>query len=292
MRQENTYLAQHYLQSPYFFMCCSLYDATEDRPAPYPPSQALAGTLVSSLYRLKDVDNVDGGFFIFGDLSIKVEGEFRLKFTLFEMQKDVVRNLKSVISNTFVVLPPKAFPGMAESTFMSRSFADQGVKLRIRKEARNMMKRGGGVRPDDYTNVPRSPERTTMPPIANPAFAGYAPPTGRDYSTFYGSTAAPAPAAPMPPATKRIRTSIDMGNRGPGPVFDGDAQRFPQAYPQTTSLYPNPNAAPNPAPNPNPSPNPSQTPGYQNPPMPTFPAYGTGQTGNLPDYNMRQMLWR
>lgn len=49
---------RHYLQSPYFFMCCSLYDATEDRPAPYPPSQALAGTLVSSLYRLKDVDNV------------------------------------------------------------------------------------------------------------------------------------------------------------------------------------------------------------------------------------------
>lgn len=29
----------------------------------------------------------DGGFFVFGDLSIKVEGEFRLQFTLFEMQK-------------------------------------------------------------------------------------------------------------------------------------------------------------------------------------------------------------
>ena len=30
----------------------------------------------------------------------------------------------------------KAFPGMAESTFLSRSFGDQGVRLRIRKEAR------------------------------------------------------------------------------------------------------------------------------------------------------------
>lgn len=90
-------------------MCCSLYDATEDRPAPIPPSTALAGTLVSSLHRLKDIDNngmltvfpasvspgksvrlthkADGGFFVFGDLSVKVEGEYRLKFNLFEMRK-------------------------------------------------------------------------------------------------------------------------------------------------------------------------------------------------------------
>lgn len=32
----------------------------------------------------------DGGFFVFGDLSVKIEGEFRLKFTLFEMRKYVV----------------------------------------------------------------------------------------------------------------------------------------------------------------------------------------------------------
>lgn len=49
--------ARHYLQSPYYFMCCSLWDATEDQAVPVPPSTALAGTLVSSLHRLKDVDN-------------------------------------------------------------------------------------------------------------------------------------------------------------------------------------------------------------------------------------------
>jgi hypothetical protein len=72
--------------------------------------------------------------------------------------RDNVTGLKSIISNPFsgepgpvwtdavvgvftvvIVLPPKNFPGMAESTILSRSFADQGVKLRIRKEARNMM---------------------------------------------------------------------------------------------------------------------------------------------------------
>lgn len=85
-------------------MCCSLYDVLEDRPVPVAPSTALAGTLVSSLHRLKDVDNngkfllrrspacsdqtrADGGFFVFGDLSVKIEGEFRLKFSLFEMRK-------------------------------------------------------------------------------------------------------------------------------------------------------------------------------------------------------------
>jgi hypothetical protein len=40
--------------------------------------------LVSSLFA--DLF-VDGGFFVFGDLSVKIEGNFRLKFTLFEMRK-------------------------------------------------------------------------------------------------------------------------------------------------------------------------------------------------------------
>ena len=53
--------ARNYLQSPYYFMCCNLWDATEDRPAlpasPTDTSSVLAGTVVSSLHRLKDSDN-------------------------------------------------------------------------------------------------------------------------------------------------------------------------------------------------------------------------------------------
>lgn len=49
------------------------------------------------------------------------------------------RFLIAEISDKFAVSPPKSFPGMAESTFLSRSFADQGVKLRIRKEPRTVM---------------------------------------------------------------------------------------------------------------------------------------------------------
>lgn len=38
---------------------------------------------------MADPSRSDGGFFVFGDLSVKVEGEFRLRFSLFEMCKYV-----------------------------------------------------------------------------------------------------------------------------------------------------------------------------------------------------------
>jgi len=44
-----------------------------------------SGQTVSSLFQLKDVDNTDAGFFVFPDLGVKVEGEFRLKLDLYEI---------------------------------------------------------------------------------------------------------------------------------------------------------------------------------------------------------------
>ncbi|KAI8142609.1 velvet factor [Fennellomyces sp. T-0311] len=99
----------------------------------------LAGQTVSSMYKLKDYDNNDGGFFVFGDLSVRIEGQFRLRFTLFEITTQGVISLKSIISDILTVYSTKAFPGMLESTFLSRSFSDQGVRLRIRKEHRVQM---------------------------------------------------------------------------------------------------------------------------------------------------------
>ncbi|KAL4752825.1 hypothetical protein BDW72DRAFT_51049 [Aspergillus terricola var. indicus] len=232
VREEGTYLAQHYLQSPYFFMSCSLYDAQEDAPASIPPSTALTGTLVSSLHRLKDVDNTDGGFFVWGDLSIKVEGDFRLKFSLFEMRKTDVVFLKSIVSERFTVSPPKSFPGMAESTFLSRSFADQGVKLRIRKEPRTLIKRTA-PRPEEYPQaaIPRSPsDRAAMQiPGSSYPVPPYQP-TSRDYSYY----------APV----KRQRTSVDYGARG---MYDADGRmRQMETYPQTATLYGQPGGYPTP----------------------------------------------
>lgn len=48
---------RNYLQSPYYFICCNLCDADLEEPTQFASQTALAGTLVSSLHRLKDVDN-------------------------------------------------------------------------------------------------------------------------------------------------------------------------------------------------------------------------------------------
>lgn len=110
---------------------------------------ALAGTLVSSLHRLKDTDNNDGAFFVFGDLSVKVEGSFRLQFNLYEMRGEDCFHIAEIKSSPFPVHSTKSWPGMAESTFLTRSFSDQGVRLRLRKEPRSLLRKRGPAH-DDY----------------------------------------------------------------------------------------------------------------------------------------------
>lgn len=158
--------SQQFLQNPYLFVSVSLYKHDKDEPIEGTPFDILTGTLVSSLHRLKDVTNKDGAFFIFGDISIKVQGTYRLRFTLYELQpsyftladleqhKDLERYqgaaldppeygtyqcLGHVLSDKFNVVLPKDFKGLEESTYLSRAFSDQGVRLRLRKEARGMM---------------------------------------------------------------------------------------------------------------------------------------------------------
>lgn len=50
---------------------------------------ALSGSLTSSLHRLKDTTNIDGAYFVFGDVSCKETGMHRLKFCLFDLHKYV-----------------------------------------------------------------------------------------------------------------------------------------------------------------------------------------------------------
>ncbi|KAL1918502.1 uncharacterized protein VTP21DRAFT_3162 [Calcarisporiella thermophila] len=134
--------SQRFLQSPNFFMCADIVSAKEYAKDPVLVSQRpLVGSNVSSLHRLKDIDNTDGGFFVFGDLSVRVEGNFRLKLNLYRIKDEVAMLIQTIYSEPFTVYSAKEFPGMAESTFLSRSFSDQGVKLRIRKEHRIQLKR-------------------------------------------------------------------------------------------------------------------------------------------------------
>jgi hypothetical protein len=156
---DSTNLSVDFLQNPYIFVSASLWKADRDEPVEHTPNDSLAGTLVSSLHRLKDIDNKDGGFFVFGDISVRIQGSFRLYFTMYEFQpsQGEFQFLGSQTSEKFDVVLPKDFKGLEESTYLSRAFSDQGVRLRLRKEARGMMKRAYASETESTTQAPIAP---------------------------------------------------------------------------------------------------------------------------------------
>jgi hypothetical protein len=97
------------------------------------------------------------GYFIFPDLSVRHEGKYRLSFALYEELKDPkdmdpddrstitqlqagidahVSHRLEVKSAPFVVFSAKKFPGLSESTALSRMVAEQGCRVRIRRDVR------------------------------------------------------------------------------------------------------------------------------------------------------------
>ncbi|KAJ1935893.1 hypothetical protein EC988_008349 [Linderina pennispora] len=99
----------------------------------------LVGTTVSGAYLLKDEHDQHNIFFIFHDLSVRTEGRFRLKFqfTIIPSQEEPRAFIESIVwSDTFEVYSAKAFPGMTDSTELSKAFAKQGIKITIRKNGR------------------------------------------------------------------------------------------------------------------------------------------------------------
>lgn len=100
-------------------------------------------------------------YFIFSDLSVRHEGWFRLRFQLLEQVKlpedaepdkplpagqdaastaaKIKRgytNRMQVVSAPFQVYSAKKFPGLSESTALSRVVAEQGCRVRIRRDVR------------------------------------------------------------------------------------------------------------------------------------------------------------
>jgi hypothetical protein len=100
----------------------------------------------------------EAGYFIFPDLSVRHEGLYKLSFNLYEETKEDkdadVEPTKDdkpsatgasdsafmwrmeVKSLAFTVFSAKKFPGLAESTGLSRTIAEQGCRVRIRRDVR------------------------------------------------------------------------------------------------------------------------------------------------------------
>ncbi|KAK5661526.1 hypothetical protein OQA88_11430 [Cercophora sp. LCS_1] len=123
----------------------------------------------------------EAGYFLFPDLSVRHEGRYRLTFNLYEETKEEAdKDIDSaeskpvtpdytpatggsfdfrmeVKSQDFVVYSAKKFPGLTESTALSRVVAEQGCRVRIRRDVR-MRRRdgkgggGGGGGGESYEN--------------------------------------------------------------------------------------------------------------------------------------------
>lgn len=136
-----------------------------DRSSP----PVLTGTPVAGMVYLDRPS--PAGYFIFPDLSVRHEGKYRLSFSLYEELKSAKDNDKSedgskpnaaaephvthrleVKSEPFHVFSAKKFPGLTESTSLSRMVAEQGCRVRIRRDVRMRRRdtKSGGKDWDDY----------------------------------------------------------------------------------------------------------------------------------------------
>jgi hypothetical protein len=114
------------------------------------PIRILTGSLVSSGHFLKDINDELTTFFVFPDLSVRIDGKYRLKFMLMDISEPVSRVKATVFSDIFTVYQAKKFPGMIESTELSRCLSEQGLKIPIRKDHR----------PRKYPGSHHDPEET------------------------------------------------------------------------------------------------------------------------------------
>ncbi|KAF9885079.1 velvet protein [Aspergillus nanangensis] len=280
-----------------FFLFATLDTArpmAQGRMAPNPTCPVLTGVPVAGVAYLDRP--TQAGYFIFPDLSVRHEGVYRLNFHLYEETKDnkdfsegtpipsAVAGGKpvapksflefrlEVVSIPFTVFSAKKFPGLTTSTSLSRIIAEQGCRVRIRRDVR--MRRRGDKRSDDYELMdeerayrasPRFPTpdayaanpverpRSTSISTADPAYP-YGPDAQRRPSaaTEYGYQGAQPYQRPMPPAP--VQSSSTPAPPAPPTTSHSSSYQSHLSF-GSTQTYPAPQLprTPQPAPAPHPS---------------------------------------
>ncbi|KAI1107320.1 velvet factor-domain-containing protein [Jackrogersella minutella] len=235
------------------------------------------------------------GYFLFPDLSVRHEGRYRLVFSLYELikeEQDQDRDAMShdqdgmsdlsagnanhrmdLRSTDFIVYSAKKFPGLTESTSLSRTVAEQGCRVRIRRDVRMRRRDTKASAPSEYDNnaedeYARRRNRTQTPEayrarsMSNSSMdrAAYVPDHQRRPSNAeYGP--------PPPPLYQNGQAPSTMLNFGHG-GNNGFAQPYGPAPPSGPSTPVSP-AAPL-FPQSNNFPPPPQSPSY---PPPSYPHY-------------------
>lgn len=202
-----------------------------------------------------------GGYFIFPDLSVRHEGKFRLSFNLYEELKEAkdedpepagpssdTKDVKppqglgtapkthaawrlEVKSVPFSVYSAKKFPGLAESTTLSRVVAEQGCRVRIRRDVRMRRRDTKSKDYDDYEE--NGYARTDR--LGTPAQQIPERPRSISNSSMHGSV--PGSVEPSTPyAIEHRRPSQDLGYNYTQPNFAPPPA--PVQPVQTTPTYP------------------------------------------------------
>lgn len=313
-----------------FFLFTTLENArpiAKGRLPVVPPTfPVLTGSPVAGMAYL-DRPN-PAGYFIFPDLSVRHEGLYRLSFSLFEELKedkdaDVeppggspkskdkllssnpmaprahVHFRLEVKSVPFAVFSAKKFPGLSESTPLSRTVAEQGCRVRIRRDVRMRRrdKTNDGYQeyedensytqsehyptPHQAPDRPRSISNGSMDPqtpystgrrpsIQDPTGGGYFPPAPYTHSNYQQPPPPPAPAQVQ--STTSYTSHLNFGGsttpQYATPTFPLPQQSpAPQSYTQNSPNFQYPtnyHARQMSAP---------QNYNYQPPPPPQLPSY-------------------
>ncbi|CED85626.1 Velvet factor [Phaffia rhodozyma] len=133
--------SRSFLQNPYYFMNATLTNATPDaKTGVYPDLHAskdgknrfLIGSTVSSLYQLQIQLQKDVGVFVFPDLSVRQEGEYRVRFDLYEILGKEIHICRSILSEAFQAFSPKQPPVTDQRVESALPPAGLSTKSRVR----------------------------------------------------------------------------------------------------------------------------------------------------------------
>lgn len=258
-----------------FFLHASLENARTIAPGRAPPTTpsfpVLTGTPVAGMAYLDRP--TPAGYFIFPDLSVRHEGKYRLSFALFENLSEVkdldpedpdvifdgnhfVTHRAEVKSAPFTVFSAKKFPGLSESTALSRMVAEQGCRVRIRRDVRMRRREnksskdwdeydeeGGGYEqarrtatPDNYGQQPNAPLDDRPRSVSNASNSSLVPPRRPSMDDMAQSYPTGNAYQQMPPPQSTGYPQV--------PSYGSSQQHYQSQYaaPQSTSMMQPPQA--------------------------------------------------
>lgn len=218
-----------------FFLFAHLSNARNIAPGraatPNQPNfPVLTGTPVAGMAYLERPSQA--GYFIFPDLSVRHEGKYRLGFSLYEELKNTtdydseanpsdakiqesahVSHRLEVKSTPFTVFSAKKFPGLSSSTALSRMVAEQGCRVRIRRDVRMRRRDAKADSYDDFEGGYERRQSVTPDPYngsQHPASTPHIAAEGIDRPRSVSDASHASFAAPRRPSMEQVNQAYQQ----------------------------------------------------------------------------------